>query len=75
MKTKKKSIPNDVLLVFAGLIGGVVYMISNMNGIRSSLDVYLLLVPVLCMFGIPMCISVLVHYRNKEKMEEEINES
>ena len=75
MRTKKKHIPNDVVFLFACLTAVVVFSWGHSNSIHRVIDVYMFVIPVICMIGVPMLICVHSYYKHKKNIDGGKNES
>jgi len=63
----KKEIPDDIVLVVAGFICGMMYLWCNLDGVKNKWDMWILVSATLLMILIPMGYSMYIYYKEKRK--------
>jgi len=61
----RSRVSDDLVLVLCGIVVGVIYLWSGLNGVKCMWDWYLLLGPALVMILVPMFWSSWVYHRNR----------
>jgi hypothetical protein len=63
----KKTLPDDMVIVFIGLFCAMLYMWFNLESIKTQWDFQLFMVTISGMIIIPLCYSMYTVYQEKVK--------